>query len=80
LFQLLLVTGINRTLGISDKWFSVGDSLVLSVLAQVCFHNSYISLNLCGHAIFISGLMFRITLLEELWNLTENVFKWCMFS
>lgn len=37
LTQLLLVTGMNRTLGISDKWFSVGDSLVLSVLAQVSF-------------------------------------------
>lgn len=49
MFQLLLVTGMNRTLGISDKWFSVGDSLVVSVLAQVCFHNSHISLNLCGH-------------------------------
>eukprot|EP00850_Spirogloea_muscicola_P002563 SM000010S04201 [mRNA] locus=s10:280451:284029:+ [translate_table: standard] len=35
--QLLLVTGINRSLGISDQWFAVGDSLILGVLGQVSF-------------------------------------------
>jgi hypothetical protein len=33
--QLLLVTGTNRTLGIDDQWFAMGDSLVLTVLGQV---------------------------------------------
>jgi hypothetical protein len=31
----MLVTGMNRILGISDQWFSIGDSLVLTVLGQV---------------------------------------------
>lgn len=33
--QLLLVTGLNRQLGISDEWFAMGDTLVLAVLGQV---------------------------------------------
>lgn len=33
--QVLLVTGFNRQLGISDEWFAIGDSLILTVLAQV---------------------------------------------
>ncbi|KAL8481749.1 hypothetical protein ACS0TY_028046 [Phlomoides rotata] len=33
--QVLLVTGLNRQFGISDEWFAVGDSLVLTVLGQV---------------------------------------------
>ena len=33
--QVLLVTGLNRLLGISDEWFAMGDSLILTVLAQV---------------------------------------------
>lgn len=33
--QLLLVTGANRALGISDHYFALGDSLVLTVLGQV---------------------------------------------
>jgi RNAse (barnase) inhibitor barstar len=33
--QLVLVTGINQTLGISNEWFAIGDSLVLTVLGQV---------------------------------------------
>ncbi|GBG88639.1 hypothetical protein CBR_g48170, partial [Chara braunii] len=37
LTQLLLVTGVNRTLGISDEWFAVGDSLILAVLGQISF-------------------------------------------
>jgi hypothetical protein len=37
LTQLMLVTGMNRILGISDQWFSIGDSLVLTVLGQVSF-------------------------------------------
>ncbi|CAI5979638.1 unnamed protein product [Closterium sp. NIES-64] len=35
--QLLLVTGVNRTLGISDHYFALGDSLILTVLGQVSF-------------------------------------------
>ncbi|XP_015165648.1 folate-biopterin transporter 1, chloroplastic-like isoform X2 [Solanum tuberosum] len=33
--QVLLVTGLNRKFGISDEWFSIGDSLILSVLGQL---------------------------------------------
>ncbi|XP_057783418.1 folate-biopterin transporter 1, chloroplastic-like isoform X1 [Salvia miltiorrhiza] len=37
LTQVLLVTGLNRQFGISDEWFAIGDSLVLTVLGQVSF-------------------------------------------
>ncbi|XP_057820866.2 folate-biopterin transporter 1, chloroplastic isoform X2 [Cryptomeria japonica] len=35
--QIILVTGINRQYGISDEWFAVGDSLILTVLGQASF-------------------------------------------
>ncbi|KAG6597436.1 folate-biopterin transporter 1, chloroplastic-like [Cucurbita moschata] len=35
--QVLLVTGINREWGISDEWFAIGDSLVITVLGQASF-------------------------------------------
>lgn len=34
---LLLVTHANRTLGIDDHWFSMGDSLILTVMGQITF-------------------------------------------
>eukprot|EP00667_Euglena_gracilis_P005685 EG_transcript_5729 len=37
LSQLLLVTGYNRQLGLSDQLFSLGDSVILTVLGQVAF-------------------------------------------
>ncbi len=35
--MLLLVTHTNRMLGIDDRWFSLGDSLVLTVMGQIAF-------------------------------------------
>ncbi|KAL6548385.1 hypothetical protein OROGR_008806 [Orobanche gracilis] len=35
--QVLLVTGSNRKFGIDDEWFSIGDSLIITVLGQVSF-------------------------------------------
>ncbi|KAF8713525.1 hypothetical protein HU200_028208 [Digitaria exilis] len=35
--QVLLVTGLNRQFGISDEWFSIGDSLIITVLGQASF-------------------------------------------
>ncbi len=35
--QLMLITGVNRTLGISDQVFALGDSALLTVLGQVSF-------------------------------------------
>jgi folate/biopterin transporter len=37
LTTLLLVTHTNRTLGIDDRWFSLGDSLILTVMGQITF-------------------------------------------
>jgi len=34
---LLLVTHANRSLGIDDQWFALGDSLVLTVAGQIAF-------------------------------------------
>ncbi|MDJ0800882.1 MAG: folate/biopterin family MFS transporter [Calothrix sp. MO_167.B12] len=35
--MLLLVTHANRAIGIDDHWFSLGDSLVLTVMGQIAF-------------------------------------------
>ncbi|GJN23040.1 hypothetical protein PR202_gb10656 [Eleusine coracana subsp. coracana] len=35
--SVLLVTGLNRELGISDEWFTLGDSLIITVLGQASF-------------------------------------------
>ncbi len=35
--MLLLVTHTNRILGIDDHWFSLGDSLILTVAGQIAF-------------------------------------------
>lgn len=35
--MLLLVTHANRAIGIDDRWFSLGDSLVLTVMGQIAF-------------------------------------------
>ncbi len=34
---LILVTHANRSLGIDDRWFSLGDSLVLTVMGQIAY-------------------------------------------
>jgi folate/biopterin transporter len=35
--MLLLVTHTNRTLGIDDRWFSLGDNLILTVMGQIAY-------------------------------------------
>ncbi|KAK7391065.1 hypothetical protein VNO78_19387 [Psophocarpus tetragonolobus] len=35
--QVFLVAGLNRQFGISDEWFAIGDSLILTVLSQASF-------------------------------------------
>ncbi|KAK9073852.1 hypothetical protein SSX86_006446 [Deinandra increscens subsp. villosa] len=37
LTQVILVTGSNRQFGISDEWFAIGDSLIITVLGQASF-------------------------------------------
>ena len=37
LTTLLLVTHANRAIGIDDQWFSLGDSLILTVLGEIAF-------------------------------------------
>ncbi len=34
---LLLVTHTNRAIGIDDRWFSLGDSLILTVMGQIAY-------------------------------------------
>ena len=34
---LLLVTHVNRSLGINDQWFSLGDNAILTVMGQIAF-------------------------------------------
>ncbi len=34
---LLLVTHTNRAIGIDDRWFSLGDSLILTVIGQIAY-------------------------------------------
>jgi folate/biopterin transporter len=35
--MLLLVTHTNRAIGIDDRWFSLGDSLILTVMGQIAY-------------------------------------------
>lgn len=35
--MLLLVTHLNRAIGIDDQWFSLGDSLILTVMGEISF-------------------------------------------
>ncbi|MEB3335881.1 MAG: folate/biopterin family MFS transporter, partial [Leptolyngbyaceae bacterium] len=35
--MLILVTHANRALGIDDHWFSLGDSLILTVMGQIAY-------------------------------------------
>lgn len=35
--QVFLITGLNRKFGISDEWFAIGDSLIITVLGQASF-------------------------------------------
>ena len=35
--MLLLVTHTNRAIGIDDQWFSLGDSLILTVMGEISF-------------------------------------------
>lgn len=37
--QLLLISGANRALGLSDEIFVLGDSVILTALGQVWFHH-----------------------------------------
>jgi folate/biopterin transporter len=37
LTSLLLVTHTNRALGIGDRWFSLGDSLILTIAGRIAF-------------------------------------------
>jgi hypothetical protein len=39
--QLILVSGANRALGLSDELFVLGDSVILTVLGQVSHHYSW---------------------------------------
>ena len=34
---LMLVTHFNRQIGLSDKWFAIGDDIILTVLGQIAF-------------------------------------------
>ncbi|XP_017415002.1 folate-biopterin transporter 1, chloroplastic isoform X2 [Vigna angularis] len=41
--QVFLVTGLNRKFGISDEWFAIGDSLILTVLSQGKFKSAIVA-------------------------------------
>lgn len=63
---LLLVTHTNRSLGIDDHWFSLGDSLILTVMGQIAFLPILVlSARLCPVGIEAS----LFALLMSIWNL-----------
>jgi folate/biopterin transporter len=63
---LILVTHTNRTLGIDDHWFSLGDSLILTVMGQIAFMPVLvISARLCPPGVEAS----LFALLMSVWNL-----------
>ena len=68
--SLILVTHFNRTLGIDDHWFSLGDSLVLTVMGQIAFMPVLVlSARLCPEGIEASFF----ALLMSIWNLAGVV-------
>jgi len=68
--SLLLVTHTNRTLGIDDYWFSLGDSLILTVMGQIAFMPILVlSARLCPPG--IEATFFA--LLMSIWNLSGLV-------
>ena len=65
---LLLVTHTNRTLGIDDHWFSLGDSLVLTVIGQITWMPVLVlSARLCPKG--VEATLFA--LLMSIWNLSN---------
>lgn len=68
--SLILVTHANRALGIDDHWFSLGDSLVLSVMGQIAFMPVLVlSARLCPSG--VEATFFA--LLMSIWNLSGLV-------
>ena len=65
--SLLLVTHTNRVLGIDDHWFSIGDSLILTVVGQITWMPVLVlSARLCPKG--IEATLFA--LLMSIWNLS----------
>ncbi len=65
--SLLLVTHANRALGIDDRWFSLGDSLILTVVGQITWMPVLVlSARLCPRG--IEATLFA--LLMSIWNLS----------
>jgi len=63
---LILVTHTNRVLGIDDHWFSLGDSLILTVMGQIAFMPVLVlSARLCPEG--VEATLFA--LLMSIWNL-----------
>jgi folate/biopterin transporter len=64
---LLLVTHTNRAIGIDDHWFSLGDSLILTVMGQITWMPVLVlSARLCPEG--IEATLFA--LLMSIWNLS----------
>lgn len=63
---LLLVTHANRAIGLDDHWFSLGDSLILTVMGQIAFMPVLVlSARLCPAG--VEATFFA--LLMSIWNL-----------
>lgn len=63
---LILVTHANRAIGIDDRWFSLGDNLILTVTGQIAFMPILVlSARLCPKG--VEATMFA--LLMSIWNL-----------
>ena len=64
---LILVTHYNRVLGIDDRWFSLGDSLILTVVGQITWMPVLVlSARLCPKG--VEATLFA--LLMSIWNLS----------
>ncbi|MGK7933726.1 MAG: folate/biopterin family MFS transporter [Microcystaceae cyanobacterium] len=67
LTSLILITHTNRTLGIDDHWFSLGDNLILTLMGQIAFMPVLVlSARLCPSG--IEATFFA--LLMSIWNLS----------
>ncbi|NES81835.1 MAG: folate/biopterin family MFS transporter, partial [Moorea sp. SIO2B7] len=67
---LILVTHTNRTIGIDDHWFSLGDSLILTVMGQIAFMPVLV---LCARLCPAGVEATLFALLMSIWNLSGLV-------
>ncbi|MGF1569619.1 MAG: folate/biopterin family MFS transporter [Nodosilinea sp.] len=81
LTTLLLVTHANRSLGIDDRWFSLGDSLVLTVMGQIAFMPVLVlSARLCPPGVEATLFALLMSIVNLAGLLSHELGAWLTYS